>query len=94
MLLLFQPGLAIGLLAFRAMAVATGMVAVLDLLAIWADENPPAQGCGAARFNCPHGLQVVGRDAIRVLLSIGRSRLAKNIGQFYGHKRPTTSLIA
>ena len=81
-LLSFQPALAILMLAFGTMAIAAGMVTVLQLLTVRAAIDLPTQGLGAALFNCPHHFEVGGRHPAGVLLAIGRTILAKDICQF------------
>ena len=81
-LLSFQPGLGILILAFGTMAVAAGMVTVLQLLTIRTAIDLPAQGFSATLFNCPHHFEVCGRHPSGVLLAIGRAILAKDICQF------------
>ena len=81
-LLSFQPGLCILILAFGTMAVAAGMVTVLQLLTVRAAINLSAQCCGATLFNCPHHFEVGGRHLAGVLLAIGRTILAEDVRQF------------
>jgi hypothetical protein len=81
-------------LLYKDMAVAAGVVAVLDLLAVWADKNLPTQGRGAAGLNRSHDLQMIGRDAPGVLLAVDRTVVAEDIRQFYRHKLLTIWLMA
>ena len=81
-LLLFQPGLCIFVLAFGAMAVAAGVITVLQLLTLWTAIDLSTQDRSAAVFNRPHGLEMVARHAAGILLAIGRSITAENIRQF------------
>jgi len=81
-LLLLQPALAILILAFGAMAIAAGMITVLQLLTVRATIDLPAQGLRTTLFNCPHHFEVGGRHEAGVLLAIGRTILAKDICQF------------
>ena len=92
-LLLLQPAPCIFILAFGAMAVAARVVTVLYLLTIWAAIDLSAQGCGAALFNRSHGFEVVGGHAAGILLAIGRTILAKDVCQFYGHRLVMISSI-
>lgn len=69
------------------------MVAVLHLLTIGATINLSAQRFGATLFNRPHSFEMSDGHAAGVLLAIGRAILAKNICQFYGHRRVTISSI-
>jgi hypothetical protein len=58
--LLGEPGLGGVLLAGRAVAVATGVVAVTHDLTGWAGVNMAAQCLGSAVFNRVHGHMLVG----------------------------------
>ena len=81
-LLFLEPFLGFVVLALGAMTVATGVVAVLGLVALRAGIGLPPQGGCAAPLNSAHGLPVAGEQALGVLLAIGGTILAEDIGQF------------
>ena len=81
-LLHFQPVLGLLVLAFGAVAVAAGVIAVADFTAGRADEDLPTQRLGAATLNGAHSLVVAGQQAGGVFLAIGGTVLAKDISQF------------
>jgi hypothetical protein len=64
------------------MTIATGMITVLYLAAFGACVNLPTQGLGAAQLDGAHCLPVTRQDLICVLLAIGGTVQAKDIGQF------------
>ena len=77
----------------KKLAVAAGMVAVLHLLTVRAAIDLPTQGLRAALLNGPHGFEMAGGHAAGVLLAIGRTILAENVCQFYGHRLATSFSI-
>jgi hypothetical protein len=81
-LLQLEPFFGSFLLAFGAMTVAAGVVAVTGFVTSWAVIDLSAQGCGAAVLNRPHGLAVAGQQFGGVLLAISGTILAKDIRQF------------
>ncbi len=81
-LLFLQPILGFVVLAFWTVAIAAGVVAVLGLVALWAGEDLPTQGRGAALLNGAHGPSVAGEQAIGVFLAVGRAVLAEDVCQF------------
>ncbi len=81
-LLFFQPFLSLVVLAFWTVAIAAGVVAVLGLVALRAGVDLSTQGGCAAPLNSAHGLPVAGKQALGVLLAIGGTILAEDIGQF------------
>jgi len=70
------------MLAFWAMAVAAGMIAVAHFAAIGAREHLSTQGFCPAAFDGQHGLAVTGQQAVGVLLAIGRAVAAEDVSQF------------
>ena len=64
------------------MTIATGMITVLYLAAFRAGVDLPAQCFGAALLDGAHRLPVTRQDLICVLLAIGGTVQAKDIGQF------------
>ena len=81
-LLFFQPFLGFVVLAFRAVAVAAGVVAILGLIALRAGVDLPTQSWCAALLDGAHGPPVAGEQAAGVLLAIGGTVLAENVSQF------------
>jgi hypothetical protein len=81
-LLLLQPFLGLVVLAFGTVAIAAGVVAVLDLVALRAGIGLPTQGRCAALLNGAHGSPMAGKQPIGVLLAIGGTVLAEDVGQF------------
>ena len=76
--LLFEPLGALLVLAGGAMAVAAGMIAVTDLVAMRTVIYLPAQGLGSASLDIAHGLALLGRQREAVLLLEIRSEPAKD----------------
>jgi hypothetical protein len=81
-LLLLQPDLRILILALGTVAVATGVVAVLQFLTMRTAIDLSTQGWRTTLLHRPHGLEVSARHAAGVLLAVGRTILAKDIRQF------------
>ena len=65
------------------MSIAARMVAVPGFITVATVVEMTAQYLGATLFDGAHGGQVAGQDARAVLLSIGRSVVTEDIGQFY-----------
>jgi hypothetical protein len=81
-LLLLQPFLGFIVLAFWAVTVAAGVIAVLGLMALRAGEDLPSQcGC-AALLNCVHGPTMAGEQALGIFLAVGGTVLAEDVCQF------------
>ena len=81
-LLLLQPFLGFIVLAFWAVTVSAGVIAVLGLMALRAGEDLPSQcGC-AALLNCVHGPTVAGEQALGIFLAVGGTVLAEDVCQF------------
>lgn len=87
LLLSFEPPLGVVLLALGAVAVLAGMVAILDLLAIRANVNVPAEHLGAAVLDIPHRPAVAGRHSASILRTVGRTMLAEDLRQLYHARR-------
>ena len=58
------------------------MVAVLGLVALRAGEDLSTQSWCAALLDGAHGPPMAGEQALGVLLAIGRTVLAEDVGQF------------
>jgi hypothetical protein len=80
-LLGLEPLLGSVVLAFRAVAVAAGMVAVAQLVALGTGVELSAESVGAAVFDGVHGPAVRGEQVMGVLLAVGRAVLAKDVCQ-------------
>src|ERR1035437_5277615 len=92
-LLPFQQGLRIFVLAFWTVPVAAGGITVLHVLTVRAAVNMPTQGFCATLFNCPHGLEMSGWHACGIFLAIRFSVVTENVRQLYCHKFSRTWLI-
>jgi hypothetical protein len=92
LLLSFEPPLGIVLLAFGAVAILAGVVAVLDLLAVRANVNVATKHLGAAALDIPHRPAVAGRHAAPMLLLVCRTMLAEDLRQLY-HARLSINLL-
>jgi len=81
-LLFLQPFLGFVVLAFRAVTVAAGVVAVLGLVALRAGVGLATQGWCAALLDGAHSPSVAGEKTIGVFLAVGRAVLAEDVCQF------------
>jgi len=81
-LLQLKPRLRLFMEAFRAMAIAAGVITVARFFASCTAIDLTTQGCGAAALNRVHGLAVRGQQLGGILLAIGRTIAAKDICQF------------
>jgi hypothetical protein len=70
------------MLAFRAVAIAAGMIAVSNFTARGAGIDLPASGFGPAALNGHHRPAMRGQQPSCVFLAVGSSVLAKDIRQF------------
>jgi len=81
-LLCLQPFLGSLVLAFGAVAVAAGVIAVAHFAAIGASVHLSAQGFCPALLNGTHDPAMAGEQAVGVLLAVGRAVAAEDICQF------------
>jgi hypothetical protein len=79
-LLANQPFFASFILALGAVAVATRMIAIVALLALFTVMHMPAQSPGAATFDSGHSSVMAGQHPLTVLGAIGLSVLLEYIG--------------
>jgi len=89
-LLSLKPLLGLLVLAFGAVAVAAGMVAVADLVALGTGVELSAESLGAAGLNRMHSPAVRREQLVGVLLAIGRAVAAEDVGQLYSHRPSRT----
>ena len=85
---LFEPLLGAIVLAPGAVAVAAGVVAVLELAAVVAALEGAAQGWRATLDDVVHGPPVRGQELPGVGLDVGRPRSTEDVRQL--HHRPTS----
>jgi hypothetical protein len=81
-LLFLQPFLGFVILAFWTVAMSTGVIAVLGLVALRAGEDLPAQNRCAALLDGAHGPPVAGEKTIGVFLAVDGAVLAEDVCQF------------
>ena len=74
-----QPLLGRGALALRTVPVAAGVVGDLDMLALVAAQDVPAQRCGAAVLDRRHHLELAEADMAGVGLAPRRAMAAEDI---------------
>lgn len=80
-LLSLEPLLSLLVLAFGTVAVAAGMVAVADQVALGTGVELSAESLGAAGLNCVHSPAVRREQPVGVLLAIGGAVTAEDVGQ-------------
>jgi hypothetical protein len=81
-LLDLQPILSLFMLTFGAMAIATGVITVLEFLTFFTTEHLSTQALSTAGLNRPHCLTVRGQEFIHIFFSIVSAVLSKEIRQF------------
>jgi hypothetical protein len=91
--LLVEPKSSSVILAFRAVAVFAGMVAVEELLTRWAEVDLAPERFGAAGFDIPHGPTVRRRHPILVASPVVGSIAAEDVRQLQ-HGKPREPLKA
>jgi len=93
-LLFLQPFLGYVILAFWTVAVATGMVAELKLVALRAGVELATQSWCVALLDGAHSPSVAGEKTIGVFLAVGWAVAAEDVCQIYPHKLLSTLLMA
>lgn len=82
-LLFFKPDFSLVILAFRAVPVFAGMVAVDKLAAgvVYAEVEMAAHTLGTAVFNIPHGPQMTGENSVCVFFPVLPAIAAEDVRQ-------------
>jgi hypothetical protein len=92
-LLIIQPALSIFILAFGAMPIAAGVIAVQHMFTIRATIGLSTQSLGTATLDISHGPQVAEGDPVSKFLAILLTMLAEDIRQLNHNNCSITWLI-